>query len=71
MHLAREAHKALSLEHCSRADFIVSPHGIYLLEVNALPGLYEGAAVPTMLETVGSSVGEFVRHMITREARTQ
>ncbi len=67
MHYAREAHKALGLEHYSRSDFIVSPHGIYLLEVNALPGLYEGAAIPTMLDTVGSSVPELTIHAIQRE----
>lgn len=67
MHLAKEAHKALGLEHYSRSDFIVAPHGIYLLETNALPGLYDGAAMPRLLDVVGSSVPEFTRHVIDRE----
>lgn len=67
MHYAREAHKALGLEHYSKSDFIVHPSGIYLLEVNALPGLYEGAVLPQMLETVGSSVRELARHALEKE----
>ena len=65
--IARFAHEALGLEHYSRADFIVTPRGPYLLEVNALPGLYEGAALPKMLDAVGESVPGLVRGMIDRE----
>lgn len=35
---ASTVHTHLGLRHYSRSDFIVSPHGIYFLEVNALPG---------------------------------
>lgn len=62
---ARLAHRALGLAHFSRADIILTPKGVpYLLEVNAHPGLYPGAAFPAMLEAVGSSVGEFAEHAI-------
>ncbi len=61
---AKDAHRALGLSHFSRADFIVTPRAAYLLEVNALPGLYQGAAFPPMLEAVGSSVREFLEHSI-------
>lgn len=62
---ARLAHRALGLAHFSRADFMLTPRGVpYLLEVNAQPKLYDGAAFPKMLETVGSSVGEFAEHAI-------
>lgn len=67
MHYAREAHKALGLEHYSKSDFIVHPAGIYLLEVNALPGLYENGVLPNMLETVGASVQELALHSVQRE----
>ncbi|MCR4281038.1 MAG: ATP-grasp domain-containing protein, partial [Candidatus Kaiserbacteria bacterium] len=53
--LARSAHRALGLSHFSRADIINTRRGPYLLEVNALPGLYAGASFPVMLEAVGSS----------------
>lgn len=62
--LARMAHKALSLSHFSRADMIVTPRSVYLLEMNTNPGLYGGASFPLMLESVGSSVPEFLEHAI-------
>lgn len=61
---ARAAHRALGLSHFSRADFIVTNRGPHLLEVNALPGLYEGSALPQKLESVGSSVKQFLEHAI-------
>lgn len=63
--MARAAHRALGLSHFSRADIINTRRGPYLLEVNALPGLYAGASLPVMLDAVGSSTGEFVEHAIT------
>jgi D-alanine-D-alanine ligase len=62
--IARTAHRALGLSHASRADFIMTPRGPVFLEVNALPGLYEGAAFPAMLESVGASTGEYLGHAI-------
>lgn len=62
---ARVAHRALNLNHFSRADFRLNKRGKpYLLEVNATPKLYEGAVLPKMLEAVGSSVREFAEHVI-------
>ncbi len=62
--IARAAHKALGMGHFSRADIILTSHGPYLLEVNSIPGLYPGAAFSHMLESVGSSVREFLEHAI-------
>lgn len=62
--MARAAHKALGLSHASRSDFIVTPRGPYLLETNALPSLYPGAAFPTMLESVGATLPDFLSHGI-------
>ena len=64
MHIAKTAHSALGLSHFSRADMILSNHGPYLLEVNSIPGLYEHAVFPKMLESVGSSVEQFARHAL-------
>ncbi len=64
MDAAKAAHRALGLSHFSRADFIVTKRGPYLLEVNAYPGLHEHAAFPHMLESVGSSVRNFLEHAI-------
>ncbi len=64
MDSARVAHRVLGLTDFSRADFILTRRGPYLLEVNSLPALYEGAAFPEMLKSVGSSVKHFLEHEI-------
>lgn len=65
MSIARAAHRALEMSHFSRADIMVTARGVpYLLEVNATPKLHPGAALPVMLESVGSSVREFLEHQI-------
>lgn len=61
---ARRAHRALGLSQFSRADFIMTKSGPKLLEVNSIPGLHEHASLPHMLESVGSSVSDFVGHAI-------
>jgi D-alanine--D-alanine ligase len=71
MAIARAAHRALSMSHFSRADIMVTARGVpYLLEVNATPKLYPGAALPGMLESVGSSVREFLEHQIELARRS-
>jgi len=67
--VARAAHRILSLGHFSRADIIITRQGPRLLEVNANPGLYSGAAFPPMLESVGSSTREFLEHAINLAKR--
>ncbi|MBT3283082.1 D-alanine--D-alanine ligase [bacterium] len=62
--LAKEAHKALGLRHYSRSDFIVSPRGIYFLEVNTLPGLTEGSLMPKALDAGGTRLPEFLDHLV-------
>lgn len=64
MDAARAAHRALGLKDSSRADFIVTRRGPYLLEVNSLPGLYENAAMPRLLESVGASMKDYLTHII-------
>ncbi|MDP6387785.1 MAG: D-alanine--D-alanine ligase [Candidatus Pacebacteria bacterium] len=62
--IAKEVHRELGLRHYSRSDFIVSPRGIYFLEVNTLPGLTEKSLVPKSLSAAGSSLPEFLDHLI-------
>ena len=58
-------HKALSLRHYSRSDFIVHPkRGIYILEVNTLPGLTDESLFPLSLTAVGSTLSEFLDHVL-------
>ena len=64
MEMARDAHRALGLSHFSRADFILTRRGPYLLEVNSLPGLHENAGMPKIMESVGTSLQQFLTHAI-------
>ncbi len=62
--LSRLAHETLNLRHYSRSDFIVAPRGVYLLEVNTLPGLTSESLLPKSLAAVGCSYPDFLRHVI-------
>ena len=64
MQAARTAHRALGLSHFSRADFRQTSRVPYLLEINAIPGLYPGSSFTAALESVGSTVREFAEHAI-------
>ena len=64
--IAIDSHKALGLRHYSSSDFIVSPkRGVYLLEVNSLPGLTSQSLLPKSLEYAGISIDEFANHAIS------
>lgn len=67
--LARTVHKGLDLSHYSRSDFIVSPRGIYFLEANTLPGLTTESLLPKSITAIGSSLSEFLHHVITLARR--
>ncbi len=58
------AHRTLNLRHYSRSDFIVSPRGIYFLEVNTLPGMTNESLLPKAVQAVGSSFKNFLDHLI-------
>jgi D-alanine-D-alanine ligase len=64
--MAIEAHRVLGLRHYSRSDFIVTKkRGVYILEVNSLPGLTKESLLPKSLEAVGCSLPFFLDHVIT------
>ncbi|MBI3633634.1 MAG: D-alanine--D-alanine ligase [Candidatus Vogelbacteria bacterium] len=64
--LAAQVHKVLGLRHYSRTDFIVSPkRGIYVLEVNTLPGLTSESLLPKSLHAVGMKLPDFFDHILT------
>ena len=63
--LAKKIHQAFGLRHYSRSDFIIHPRrGIYVLEVNTLPGLTGESLIPKSLRAVGSDTHELVDHLI-------
>ena len=63
--LAAAVHKLLGLKHYSRTDFIVSPRGIYILEVNSLPGLTAESLVPKSLAALGVPLPHFLDHVVS------
>ncbi len=60
--MAVKAHRAIGARHYSRTDFIVSPKGIYVLEINTLPGL--SVLFPRSLRAGGVEFPEFLDHVI-------
>jgi len=62
--IARMAHKALGCASYSRADMIVSPRGIYLLEINTLPGLTSESLVPKAAKAIGCEFPQLLEHII-------
>lgn len=66
---AKVIHRALSLRHYSRSDFMVSPRGIYYLETNTLPGLTPESLLPKSLATVGVSLPDFLHHLVNLAVR--
>lgn len=64
--LAIRAHQALGLSHYSRSDFIIHPkRGVYILETNTLPGLTESSLLPKALAAGGTSMPEFLDHLVS------
>ncbi len=62
--VARQAHKTLSCEGYSRTDMIISPRGIYLLEVNTLPGLTSESLLPKSASVIGLDFPNLIDHLI-------
>lgn len=63
--MAANAHRVLGLRHYSRSDFIVNnKRGVYILEVNTLPGMTKDSLMPKSLEMVGCSLSYFIDHVI-------
>jgi len=67
-HMARIAHKAVGVRHYSRSDFLVTARGIYILEINTLPGLAEQTLLPQSLAAAGAPLSEFLDHILTLAA---
>jgi len=62
--LSRRVHNILGLRHYSRSDFIVTPKGIYFLEVNTLPGLTSESLLPKALQAIGCTFPQFLDHLV-------
>jgi D-alanine-D-alanine ligase len=62
---SKKIHDLLDLSHYSQSDFIIAPRrGIYFLELNTLPKLTPKSLAGKAIESVGSSMKEFIHHVI-------
>lgn len=63
---ALRVHRALSLRHLSRTDFILDSSGVpQFLDVNVAPGMTETSLFPQAIEAAGRSLGEVYREIVT------
>ena len=62
--LARTAHEALGLGHYSHLHFTVSRRGVYFAGVDAHPVLHQDSGLAAGLKAVGSSLKEFISHVL-------
>ncbi len=62
--IALLAHEGLGCRHYSRADFIVSPRGIYFLELNTLPGLTSESLLPKAAAAGGLEFPALLDHLL-------
>ncbi len=68
--LARKVHDALHLGPYSKSDFVVHPkRGVIFLEVNTLPSLARHSEFVHGLEGVGTTLPQFVDHVIKISSR--
>lgn len=65
--IAGRVHAGLGLAQYSQVECIIHPEkGIYVIEVNTLPGLTKESLLTQQLHAVGSSLTEFIDHSISR-----
>lgn len=62
--IARLAHQVLGCRGYSRTDMIVSKGGVYLLELNTLPGLTSESLLPKSANAVGLEFPQLLDHII-------
>ena len=64
--IAISAHRTLGCRDLSRADFIVNESGVYLLEVNTLPGMTPTSLYPDGAKGYGLDFPKLVQHLVER-----
>jgi len=62
--MAIRAHSILGCAAYSRTDFILSPHGLYYIETNSLPGLTRSSLLPKSLKAAGIAFSTFLEGLI-------
>jgi D-alanine-D-alanine ligase len=68
--IAKKAHQILGCRHYSRTDMIINNQGIYILEVNTLPGLTEASLLPQSAKAAGLEFPQLLEHLINLALKT-
>lgn len=66
MYIAERAHEILGLRDYSVSDFIVTPKGVYITEINNNPKCMACSILAKSLEAVGSNMGELIDHLVSQ-----
>jgi len=61
---ALKAHSVLGCKGFSRSDMIATPHDVYLLETNTLPGMTKNSLFPLAVRTAGLTISQFLDRLI-------
>jgi len=67
--IALKLHRLIGDRDISRTDMIVRDKRIYVLEINALPGLTKESLVPKMAAAIGIDVIELARRFVAMAQR--
>jgi D-alanine-D-alanine ligase len=68
--LAKRAFKAINCEHWGRVDFMMDDFGVYLLEVNTVPGLTPSSLVPKAASSIGIEFDDLILKLLELERVT-
>lgn len=67
--IAKKAHCVLGCRHYSRSDIILTEKGIYILEINTLPGLTKESLLPKEAKAIGLDFKNLISHIIQQAMR--
>lgn len=62
--IALKVHKTFNCRHLSRIDMIVANDGIYVLELNTIPGLTKASLYPKEAQVAGLSMEDLVKEFV-------
>lgn len=60
----RNIYNFLGCKGVVRMDYILSPEGLYFLEINTIPGMTSASLVPKMIRTAGIDITDFLTTII-------
>ena len=61
--------EALGIRHLARFDYFLTPEGLYLNEINTMPGFTEGSLYSAMIEASGIDRGRLINLLIEAAAK--